>query len=766
MKRFIYLILILSILTGCKSSISQEQEQVLPEQNVETKQLFQFEVIPETFQLEIKNKNDSTFCVSLPGEKREVKDFVKIDKEASWIYPKEQIKVEIKEQADYLEVNIQSIGKADKEFIWPLVEGEFYQLPLGEGKRIPKTDTVWREYLSENEFPVIEQLSMPFWAVENGESAIVYLLENPYHNTLYFSDNEGIKFELKHEYLEINPIKENKFRIYLTENNPVKVAKTYQKYKIEQGEFKTLAQKEKENKEISKLYGAPYIYLWNERVIAEEDIYWSVLKNSLSSAPMTWIKKQLKETEEGQEALKALEQMENQDYVDNYQKNIICRELSNLMLNKKFYNQQIFPLQDNEMKQLLQKQTKLNELEIIQLNKHALFTNLKAAFAPVEQWTDAQTTDLIEEIKNSGIDKVWIGLNDWTQAFVKPEMVEKAKEEGYLIAPYDSYHSIHKPGEEQWNTAAFEDYSLYENATISNKEGEKITGFQGVGRKLNPTLAFPSVKQRVKKILDTKVQFNSWFIDCDATGEIYDDYTPEHITTQEEDLKARMERIAYIREKEKMVVGSEGGNDFAAEELAFAHGLALQSFSWMDKDMKENKESPYYIGRYYSANGGVPEKFSKPISIKKKYKNLFLDVSYQIPLFQLVYNNSMIVTYHWDWSTLKIKGETENRMLQEFLYQIPPLYHLDKTEWEKNKEIISAHTTKWSEFSKQAIQLEMTDFARLTEDGKVQMTQYGEDLKVVANFSKDNYNYQGTKIIPQSLIIEQKGKIITYCPKG
>ena len=48
--------------------------------------------------------------------------------------------------------------------------------------------------------------------------------------------------------------------------------------------------------------------------------------------------------------------------------------------------------------------------------------------------------------------------------------------------------------------------------------------------------------------MSSQLPFNSWFIDCDATGEIYDDYTPSHITTQEEDLAARLERMSYIRD--------------------------------------------------------------------------------------------------------------------------------------------------------------------------------------------------------------------------
>ena len=109
-------------------------------------------------------------------------------------------------------------------------------------------------------------------------------------------------------------------------------------------------------------------------------------------------------------------------------------------------------------------------------------------------------------------------------------------------------HSIHEPGKEQWITAEFTDKSLYEEASVTNKNGEKAAGFQNVGCKLNPVYSLPAVEERMETIMANQLPFNSWFIDCDATGEIYDDYTSGHMTTQEEDLAARLERMAYIRD--------------------------------------------------------------------------------------------------------------------------------------------------------------------------------------------------------------------------
>ena len=50
-------------------------------------------------------------------------------------------------------------------------------------------------------------------------------------------------------------------------------------------------------------------------------------------------------------------------------------------------------------------------------------------------------------MKEAGIDKAWIGLPNWEQGYMRPDFVTEAKEAGYLVGPYDSYHSIHEKGD-------------------------------------------------------------------------------------------------------------------------------------------------------------------------------------------------------------------------------------------------------------------------------------------------------------------------------
>lgn len=483
---------------------------------------------------------------------------------------------------------------------------------------------------------------MQFFGVNKEEYSLVYVIENPYNNTLTFDTEDKINFIFNHEFPLINEDKEYGFRIYVADKDVTDISKIYRNYLIEMGNFKTLKEKEKIN--IKKLYGAPHVYFWNSVVIGEDNIKWAKLKNNFPEDLKSWIQKLLNEkVEDGKELANAFDELNKEEYVAKYVKNNIIKGLSEVVKLREFYNEEIFETKDKEIEKYLEKGIdNLNEIELIDLNKRLLKSKLSDMVDPVEKWGDSLTLDVLEDMKNSGLSNLWIGFDDWRAGFIKPEFVDMANEYGYLIGTYDSYHSIHKPGQEQWITAKFEDETLFENATVTNKNGKKIEGFNGVVRKLNSTLAMPSVKNRVNKILDTGIDFNSWFLDTDGTGEVYDDYSKEHITTEKQDIEARM--------------------------------------------------------------------------------------------------------------------------LYEVLYNIPPLYHLDKEEWEKHKDTIVNHSKVWSDFSKKVINKEMTKFEKLSDN--VQITQYGEDIKVIANFSDEIYEYENKKIKSKSLLIIDGENIYEYIPKA
>ncbi len=726
---------------------------------------FKFNADAESFNISVGSEGIS-YNASEPAKKRKVTDLLKSETAMSWNYPDESISVELKKEKEYLHVSIRS-GKAGK-FVWPAVAADNYTLPLWEGKYIPAGDKFWKEFLKDRSITVAEDFSMQFFALNKEKFAIVFIIENMFNNRIKFDTKDNIRFSFRHEFTSTNKKKEYGFRIYVTANDPVSIANVYKNYIKEKGRFVTLEEKAKTNANIRKLYGAPHIYLWEREFIVAENINWNKFRNALAAMSMKSIKDFIKlKVEGGAETATEWDNIKKQDFVSDYQKNSTIYALNHAMFEKDFYNKNDFGEIDTEAVKLVSAGTdKLNLMQRYDLNKRALKSALKDAIDPIEKWGNGNSLELLDDMNKAGIKNAWLGFGmDWMPGLINPEFVKKACQYGYLIGPYDSYHSIHEKCDPEWISAYFDDPDLFEKATVTNIKGEKIAGFIGRGRQLNPALSLPAVKARMESILKTGVQYNSWFIDCDAYGEFFDDYTPEHITTQAEDMAGRLKRMEYIRDEKNMVVGSELGNDYAAATIAFAHGLETPVIGYGDADMKKNKESKYFLGGYWSPDGGISPIYSKQVPLKELYRHVYIDPVYSLPLYKMVYNDSVITTHHWEFSSLKFNGEVENRMLYEFLYNVPPLYHLDKKAWKKNRDLIAGHVSIWSPFHKKAVIREMTGFEILSKDRLVQSTEFGNDMKVVANFSDKEFKYRDDIIKPGSLIMYDRASKLMYNPR-
>jgi hypothetical protein len=260
-----------------------------------------------------------------------------------------------------------------------------------------------------------------------------------------------------------------------------------------------------------------------------------------------------------------------------------------------------------------------------------------------------------------------------------PDVAKHADELGYAFGPYDSYHSIHKPGAaDTWSTAQF-DQQLYDTGAIIKKDGTPRRGFQKKGYTLSPLAAEPYVYKRVGELMG-RVPFSSWFLDCDGFGEVFDDYSPNHPATQAEDAAARLKRINWISYTYGIPVGTEGGSAYAIPGVHFAHGVMTPVIGWGDPDLKE-KSSKYFLGAYWPPDG--PQVFTKQVPLKPKYQKFHFDPRYRVPLHQMVFHDSVIATHHWSAASLKFADQVQTNELLELLYNVPPMYHLNRAEWKK-----------------------------------------------------------------------------------
>ena len=270
---------------------------------------------------------------------------------------------------------------------------------------------------------------------------------------------------------------------------------------------------------------------------------------------------------------------------------------------------------------------------------------------------------------------------------------------------------------------------------------------------LSPLAARPAVEQRVTALMH-EFRCNSWFIDCDAAGELYDDYSPRHPATQLADMAARLARMAWIRDTFTAVIGSEGGSAYAAGTIHFAHGMMTPVIGWGDPALSE-RSSPYYLGGYYPAD--APAVFFAQVAMKEEHRRIYADPRFRLPLYETVFHDAVVATHQWGYGSLKFADPGRTRELLELLYGVPPLYHLNRDEWARRRPLITAHYAFFSPLHRRLGLLPMSDFQWLSADHMLQRTVFGDGTELIANFSADPAAHDGVAVPGHSIAVRIPG---------
>ncbi len=154
MRKLCLLLLISLSMVSCTNRTinmkSSNNAEVLSVQRNYFKSDFDIEVNPETFTLMVK-VNGSSEYISKSLSERKVSNFKKESDKISWTYEEEGIDVLIENKGDHIDVSIKSTKDDKNEFTWPKISGDEYILLIGQGKKIPSNDEVWKKYFTQIE---------------------------------------------------------------------------------------------------------------------------------------------------------------------------------------------------------------------------------------------------------------------------------------------------------------------------------------------------------------------------------------------------------------------------------------------------------------------------------------------------------------------------------------------------------------------------------------------------------------------------------------
>ncbi|CFR30158.1 glycoside hydrolase [Yersinia frederiksenii] len=677
-----------------------------------------FDIDPATLQI---SAGDAV--INSPQTSQKVSELTSSAVLANWYWPQHRMHVSAKLEGDDLRLSFSSEQPQILNWFSLPSQAKVLLLPLGEGSRIPLDSPVWQSYLVDEQTPLDTNfdLKLPLWSQEQNGKFYSWLLLTPFSNQVTFSQaDQHLQMQSGHEFNRFN--QQQPFEVLLhVGTTPLSGAIRYREYLQQNDQFSSLEEKIKIAPEGKKLIGATHIYLWGSMLLAQEDVKdWAGLASYLQTPAGAALWRHL-----DTEAKKALQQLHGRE-PEGWQKQSLIESINNALVAQIPLNAS--PEQDTFLLAQQQQAVKVRQLAQSQLG---------AYLTSPDNWGLGLSKPVIESLHKAGLARLWLGTDNWTAEFLHPEAVANAIKSGYLIASYDSYDTGIPLGvNDSWLTAQLPT-EIREKCAIVQANGNKKPGFGGEGYYLNPGCVLPYSQQRMQE-LTTLAGLNSLFLDVDGTGMVSDDYQPEHPTGAAQMADARNARMAWYSKTLKLPLGSEDGNAVTARHIMFAHGMETWGFGWGDKDMRQNKKSPYYLGAWWP--NAQPATFFKPAKVKQPYLTVEFDPRYRIPLYQAVFHDSVISTHHWTYDNLKFSDVKIARELLSQLYNTPPLFNLSRSTLNvRLPEIIKAdanfrplHQILWNKG--------LTDFRWLDQAGWVQQTTFSDGSVLIANFSDRAFN--------------------------
>ncbi|WP_432797579.1 glycoside hydrolase [Poriferisphaera sp. WC338] len=655
-------------------------------------------------------------------------------------------------------------------------------MPFFEGVRITHDNKVWRNKLLtiKNE-SLLEKLSFPAFSLHNPQNntARVYLIQDQFHNTLTFSSSspqpkssasetalsavdsdKPIQLTITHAFTPVQ--KERSYTVRFSLDKPDDLllpAKKYRTYLKQTGQFVSLKDKIKITPKAQRLIGAIHAYVWGPQIVDGNDL-------SPKAAKAFATKIIIAENQNHKETLTAkiwsmltpaeqtlIKEIAAEEWVNAYQRRKLAAILDRLIRTN------TTGTAEEPISSITQQQKiALQNLELLAIAFPGVFDN-------TAEWGGGISTRMITQLQEAGIKRINLSTGGLNSTNFKPQAAEAADKAGYLFGPYDSYHSIHHPDtdpEQTWDTAQF-DLELYNTGGIINAQGKPKHGFKKRGYKLSPLMAKPYVAKRVNNIKGG-VNHTGWFVDCDAFGEVYDDYASKHTQSQIQGAVQRLDRMKWLSSQHDLVVGSEGGSSYAIPAIHFAHGMMTPVIGWGDP-LRKDKKSKYYVGRYYPDSG--PDVFMKTVPLQDKYVKLYYDPASRLPLYQAAFHDAVIATHHWSNASLKYSNTIQTIALLEQLYNVPPMYHLNQDTFKKQKDTIVNAAKFFQPIHEATVFTALTELVYLTNDCLVQKTVFGEKTVIYANFGDTDYQIDDkTNLAAGSIIAKliQREQILHYKP--
>ncbi|MCX7014485.1 MAG: hypothetical protein NTW86_18365, partial [Candidatus Sumerlaeota bacterium] len=311
-----------------------------------------------------------------------------------------------------------------------------------------------------------------------------------------------------------------------------------------------------------------------------------------------------------------------------------------------------------------------------------------------------RNTEFVDRLKSLGIRRALVGTEPYHPPEVTSELIERIKADGYLAAWYMNYKSL----------KGFQSYAASLDWMIGQTREE-----------------------------ENRLHYSAKFLDTVTAQAALEYPKADPPQTREDDVQARL-RLLQASQAEGLVVGSENGAFWAVPGLDYIEGM----MSMVSEFAKYKKDEPPPPGFYKAWEANV----MLPLEPSAKYLEFAVNERIRAPLWELVFHDCVVSTWHWHDNSQKMNGLWDKRDLFNILYGTAPMWMLTRPTWDENEErFLKCYRDVCGGHEKIAF-AEMIGHRALTPDRSVQESRFSNGWRVVVNFGDKPHENKGESVAP------------------
>jgi hypothetical protein len=288
---------------------------------------------------------------------------------------------------------------------------------------------------------------------------------------------------------------------------------------------------------------------------------------------------------------------------------------------------------------------------------------------------------------------------------------------GYLVGSYEIYSDIDPPapGEGLNRTSG------YPQDAYTQADGTPIHGFQYSSTNQSTYRCslrqLPLMQQLIPPLLQQSTYYQAMFLDVETSLSPTECYSAAHPLDRRGDIQQRIANLQYAGSL-GLVIGSEDGNDWAAPYLAYFEGMVMTR-------------------RFGMISSVTISNWPQPFDLTDEYINVDLNEQVRAPLWDLVFHDSIVSTWRWEYTPDRYSDPTywDKQDLIYILGGDMPIFNVDQQLITTDGDRIVQTYNNVSQWNAKIGWDELVDHLDLTADRSVQESRFSSGWAVTVNFS-------------------------------